>query len=130
MRAFHGPLPDPESLREYELTLPGAADRIITMAETRLSHRNDCEKQEVVSLVTDRKAERTERRLGQWLGFVLVILIVTVAFTAAMYGHEWFASILGGTTVVSIASAFVLGRFLPATKGNGDAATKGKEPSG
>jgi uncharacterized membrane protein len=34
-----GPLPSPESLSRYEQTLPGAAERILQMAERQAGHR-------------------------------------------------------------------------------------------
>ena len=36
---FSGPLPHPEDLAKYEQVLPGAADRIISMAEQQAAHR-------------------------------------------------------------------------------------------
>lgn len=36
---FCGPLPPPEILQQYNEILPGAANRIITMAEEQSSHR-------------------------------------------------------------------------------------------
>lgn len=38
---FSGPLPSPEDLRKYNEVLPGAADRILTMAETEQQIRAD-----------------------------------------------------------------------------------------
>lgn len=35
-----GPLPDPEDFRRYEETLPGAADRILKIAEIEQTHRH------------------------------------------------------------------------------------------
>ena len=42
--SFSGPLPPPNVLSAYEDLLPGAADRIITMAEKQLEHRMYLEK--------------------------------------------------------------------------------------
>lgn len=38
-RTFTGPLPHPDSFAGYENTLPGAADRILSMAEKEQNHR-------------------------------------------------------------------------------------------
>lgn len=40
---FSGPLPPPEDLAKYEQILPGAADRIIRMAEQQAAHRQGLE---------------------------------------------------------------------------------------
>ena len=41
-----GPLPSPESFNNYEITLPGAADRILKMAEIQQGYRFDLMKEE------------------------------------------------------------------------------------
>ena len=40
---FRGPVPPPEVLAGYEATLPGAADRILAMAERQSRHRQELE---------------------------------------------------------------------------------------
>lgn len=40
MEAWHGPLPPPESLKQYDNIVPGAAERILSMAEKEMSHRH------------------------------------------------------------------------------------------
>ena len=43
--AIHaGPLPPPKQLSEYEEICPGAAERIIQMAESQITHRQELEK--------------------------------------------------------------------------------------
>jgi len=37
--SFSGPLPPPPMFREYEDVLPGAGDRILSMAERQAAHR-------------------------------------------------------------------------------------------
>jgi|SRR5215207_8289021 len=41
---YQGPLPDPITLREYENTLPGLADRIVTRMEQESNHRHATER--------------------------------------------------------------------------------------
>src|SRR4051794_22436827 len=41
---FSGPLPPPSYLREYDIILPGAASRIISMAEAEQRHRHAWER--------------------------------------------------------------------------------------
>jgi uncharacterized membrane protein len=36
---FSGPLPHPQALKAYDIVLPGAAERIISMAEKQQAHR-------------------------------------------------------------------------------------------
>lgn len=44
---FSGPLPHPRHLAQYDLVLPGAADRILSMAEQQQKHRMSLEKKVV-----------------------------------------------------------------------------------
>ena len=62
-RKFSGPLPSPDAFREYEDVLPGAADRILGMAEFQLQNR------------------ASSQKWGLWIMFVVSIgfLIVSVA---------------------------------------------------
>jgi uncharacterized membrane protein len=46
---FSGPLPHPEIFERYEATCPGAADRILTMAENQSNHRQQIEKSFIFS---------------------------------------------------------------------------------
>jgi uncharacterized membrane protein len=41
--SFSGPLPPPSTLERYEQVVPGAAERLITMAERNQSHRHALE---------------------------------------------------------------------------------------
>ena len=41
---YQGPLPSPEDFAAYERVLPGAADRILKMAETQATHRQGLER--------------------------------------------------------------------------------------
>jgi len=54
-----GPIPDPMTLKGYNDVCPGAADRIIAMAETQAKHRQEMEKTVVNSRSSDSKLVRT-----------------------------------------------------------------------
>ena len=54
-RMFSGPLPSPDAFREYEAVLPGAADRILGMAEFQLHQR------------------ASSQKMGLWVMFVIAI---------------------------------------------------------
>ena len=59
-KTHSGPLPAPEDLAHYDAICPGAANRIITMAENNMEHRQSMEK----TLVRSEYGLRTR---GQWL---------------------------------------------------------------
>ena|SRR5882672_5337928 len=69
MRSFSGPLPPPEALDRYNQILPGAAERIIVMAESQHAHRLGLEKHVIHSNVS-------AQRLGTILGFAVTMTVV------------------------------------------------------
>ena len=85
-----GPLPPPSFFRAYEDTLPGAAHRILTMAEKQQGHRHV---QQSVRLASD--ASREAR--GQWMAFAIVMVALVGGFSLVMFGRsiEGVATALG-----------------------------------
>ena len=49
--SFEGPIPPPQVLQQYNSIVPGAAERILLMAEKQSDHRMDLEKRVVYSNV-------------------------------------------------------------------------------
>ena len=101
---FSGPLPPPEALAKYNEILPGAADRIILMTEQQSGHRQELEMK--VATAQIRQSDR-----GQLYAFIIAIAFLIGAVTCAVTNHEAAASVLGGGTVVSLAGAFIAGKF-------------------
>jgi uncharacterized membrane protein len=101
---FSGPLPPPEQLARYNQVLPGAADRIVTMAERQSAHRIELEK-----LVVSRQLRQSEN--GQMLAFIIAVLFLIGALVATLLGHDWVGGVLGGTTVLSLVTVFIAGKW-------------------
>lgn len=99
-----GPLPSPEILLQYNHILPDAAERIFAMAERDSTHLQSMEKMHLSAIFL-------ERRLGQILGFSIAILALGASVFLAFNGREITASVIGGTTLVSLVSVFVVGRL-------------------
>lgn len=106
---FSGPLPHPDILREYEALCPGSARKIINHAIGQSSHRMESEKAYILSQI------RKELR-GQWMAFVLVIVLISAAVFVTIQGHPWVGGVISGTTIVSIVSVFVLGKNTMSTE--------------
>ena len=93
---FQGPLPPPGVVRDYEEIVPGAADRIITMAEK------------------EQKARHQNKRhyfSNQTLKISLSFVIVFAQFGAAIYlaFHEWrvaVALVFSGTVTTFLRGYF------------------------
>lgn len=96
VRKHHsGPLPAPDDFEHYDRVVPGAAERILAMAETQQAHRH---KQEGRAILLAYAVRLT----GQFGAMVaLLALLGTVAFCAYMK-QEISAAIIGavGTIVI------------------------------
>ena len=101
---FRGPIPHPDLLKGYNEIVPGAAERILAMAEDDAAHQRSME-------VAALEAAKSEARLGQWLGFFIGMAALGTSLVALFLGSPWVASILGGTTVIGLVSVFVVGRL-------------------
>jgi uncharacterized membrane protein len=101
--SFSGPLPPPEALEKYNQVLPGAADRIISMAEQQAKHRQGLERAVIDSNIFVQK-------VGPFLGFVVAMTAIGGGVYLIMQNKEvsGLAAILGA--LVSLAGVFVYGK--------------------
>ena len=86
---FRGPLPPPEILHGYDDILPGAADRIIRMAEKEQENAQDAR------MLAIRK-EAADIRRGQIIGGIVAMSAFLTAAFLGYHGHSYAASIVGG----------------------------------
>lgn len=100
-KSHSGPLPSPEDLQRYNDISPGAAERILIMAESEQRHRHDIER---LAIETDTANQRefqvaeTARingiflsdRRGQYLGAFVSILAIFGA-VISVYIHTYWA---------------------------------------
>ena len=100
---YIGQLPHPEILAHYDEIYPGAAKIIIDRAEKQSDHRMDLEKRAVKSNIVNEK-------LGIISAFLIALAFGYIAYRCAIAGHDWPASIIGGTTVVGLVATFIKGR--------------------
>lgn len=112
-RAFSGPIPPPEDFAEYNKVVPGAANRILEMAEKGSEHRMAMEKDVVGK-------DYRLKMLGYIAGALLVIMFGVFSFILGLNGHDELAGKIGVTTVVSVAVIFVLNKLPFFNKENGD----------
>jgi uncharacterized membrane protein len=97
---YSGPLPPPEALDRYNQILPGAAERIITMAESQHSHRQGLEKHVIMSNVAAQK-------LGTILGFIVAMTVVLGGMWLVHDGKS-----VAGLASILTALASLVGVFL------------------
>ncbi len=80
------------------------------MAEGEAAHRRSIEKKSLEASIGDTKSQRTETRIGQVFGLVIGLSGLAVSLVAAAWGQQWFASVVGGGTILGLVSVFVTGR--------------------
>src|SRR3989344_8200747 len=99
---FSGPLPPPEALKKFDEVVPGAAERIIKMAEEQSAHRKELEKKVIDSDIARSK-------WGQVLGFVIAIAGLAVSAIIVVYGNAIAGGIIGVGTLASLVGVFMYG---------------------
>src|SRR5690606_26344451 len=100
---FQGPIPPPGLLQAYEDVCPGAAERIIALAEKEQSFGH-----QITGAALD--AESKQNRRGQVCAVIVALSAFACAGFLGFVGAHASAAIVGGTTVVSLVTAFVVGR--------------------
>jgi uncharacterized membrane protein len=100
---FAGPLPPPEALARYEQICPGAAERILKMAEQQAVHRQAIEKAAILS-------KGWVQKVGPILGFILSLAVIGVGYGFVLQGKELygFASLL--LALGSVVVPFITGK--------------------
>ena len=90
--------------------MPGAADRILKMAEKEQAHRHEMQEKLVQSQVFDFRQERSEKRLGQIFGFAIGVVSIIAGSVTAIQGAPWAGGFIGSAGVAGLVSVFVIGR--------------------
>lgn len=107
---FSGPIAHPRHLREYEDILPGAANRIITMAENEQNHNREMEKAIVDAQIHDQGR-------GMRYGMVALGLDLGLATFSGTYGeNNVLAGLLLGAGVLGVIGSFIRGRYSSETR--------------
>ena len=113
---WDGPLPPPAAFQMYEATLPGTAERLLSMAEEHQRHRISQERRALEltgeSMAAAREAGRSDSRRS-YLGIILAFII---AMTGLLGGIMLIATGRGGfglalclSMLVGLAAVFVYG---------------------
>lgn len=102
-RTFSGPLPPPEILQRYNEIVPGAADRIIKMAESQHHHRQALEKSVVDSNVFSQK-------IGLGLGFIIAMTAIGGGIWLSAIGRSGSGLIAIIGALAALVGVFVYGK--------------------
>lgn len=109
LQARSGPLPDPETLKEYEQIMPKAADRIFSLAEREQNFAHNYN-------FNEQKARAFATMLGQIFGFILGLVGITGAVVLSVYGKEFGGIVLFLGSVGTLIGTAVWGKNVPAKK--------------
>lgn len=95
-----GPLPSPDVFAGYESVLPGAADRIIAMAESEMIHRHNLEDKFLESRIRN-------SYIGIISALIIGVLILISGVVIAVTGHEIVGTIFSGIGITTIIATFL-----------------------
>jgi uncharacterized membrane protein len=98
-----GPLPPPEQLEQYDKAFPGAAERIIAMAEKQAQHRQSLE----ASVIPDQQRQSSN---GQKFAFVIALAGITGATLTGIFGSTWAAVAIAAGAMGVLTVSFVFGK--------------------
>jgi uncharacterized membrane protein len=98
-----GPLPDPNTLKNYNDIIPNGADRIMSLTEKQANHRMELEKRVV-------GGQMLQSNLGQIFALIIGLFSLACATYVILEGHEWAGSIIGVGGLTSLVTAFIKGR--------------------
>lgn len=99
IKASQGPLPPPEDLARYDQALPGAAGRILQMAEGNQQHRHVLEKAALQNEIESGKR-------GQTFGAIVAVAGIGGGTLIAIFGSVAVGAGLSGGTIGAVAVAY------------------------
>lgn len=100
--SFSGPLPPGDAFAKYEEVCPGAADRILSMAERQAEHRQTLEK------IHEETVGRNSK-MGIICAAGLAFSVLVGGVWCILAGHDWAGGIVVGLDLVSLCGVFVYG---------------------
>lgn len=100
--SFSGPLPDPATLKAYDLALPGLAERIVQSWEAQSNHRMSLEKSVI-------EGDNKRANWGLVSATLISLAVLGVSGVLAMHNHEAVAAVLAGVDMAALAGVFVYG---------------------
>lgn len=100
---YSGPLPLPQHLEKYEDVCPGAADRIIAMAENQAKHRQEIEKDAV-------RTSGRNSTLGVWMGGAVALSSIACGAHIIESGYELSGYITMFVPLSALVGVFIYGK--------------------
>ena len=114
---FASPLPPPQFLDAYESTLPGAADRILSLTEREARHRH-----EMVAELVSAEVHQT-----RWVPlYILMLALVTMVFAviALLAGYPVVGTLIAVLDLGGVAGSYLYGIWKSARDDEGPVNTE------
>ncbi len=104
---YSGPVPPPEIMEKLESLLPGAADRVLAMAEKDQQSLHKMRDQAHSFAIQKIKNTHFERILSLWMAFVISLSFAALGTFLIFTGHEFAGGTLIGATMIGIVTSFL-----------------------
>jgi uncharacterized membrane protein len=107
---WEGPMPPPAALRGFGEIDPSFPERMMRMAEQAAEHQRSMEKEAMKQQGADLDGARSSKRRGQWFAAGLAVFFGLVGAWVCYLGHPGSGATIIGSTVVSLAAVYLVGR--------------------
>lgn len=97
-----GPLPSPEILAGYERILPGAAERILSMAEAQAKHRQSME-----TIIV--KSGSRDSLIGEIFALIIGLVAIIAGAYVSIKGQPWSGTVIGTAGLATLVGTFIYG---------------------
>lgn len=116
---YQGAVPPPEILRGIDEIVPGAAAKLIALAEQESNHRRSLEVKAIEANIAAQvaQAQINERQtkavfrsdmIGQFAGFLVCLCCIGAAVYLGLNGHDWLAGGIAAIPTAALIKAFML----------------------
>lgn len=98
-----GPLPDPNTLAEYNNIIPNGAERIMAMAEKQSDHRMKMESEVI-------HRQMNQSTAGQIFALIIGLAALTASTICILKGFQWAGGVVGIGGITALVTAFIQGK--------------------
>lgn len=108
---YSGPLPHPQHFKGYEDVLPGAAERILSMAENSMAHSSSMEQKQIAIYKQEVESGISDKIHGRRYGVFVILVLIACAFASLFVtDNPLVQAIFLGAATISGVVEITLGR--------------------
>ncbi|WP_206214347.1 DUF2335 domain-containing protein [Desulfovibrio sp. ZJ369] len=104
---YHGPVPPPAIMERLEQIVPGAADRIIAMAEKDQTASHEAAQHAHERAAQIEADEHRENMTALWMAFTICFIFSIGGVALVLHGFEKIGAALICTTLLGVVSSFL-----------------------